>query len=112
MVKIIETEQKIKGELQQLYKEDNEAQRALWQETSLARREGRMPDPKFARAWVATGDAIAALRAEHGIHRPRGERNEFYFDPKLAFSTGPPRPSDVRPSKIEKFKNSHFHRHP
>ena len=99
----MEIELAIAGEMNKLVKADAAAQRELWREKSRARREGRRPDPRYARAWVATGDAIAALRAEHGLYKPKAERNEFYFDPALAFATGLPQPSG---------DDSHFPRHP
>ena len=89
MAKDIETFQSIKGDLDAACRADNEAQRALWQEKSLARRQGRRPDPRFAQAWVATGDRIHQLKVEHGLHAPRPNRNEYYFDPDLAFGPAP-----------------------
>ena len=111
--KVLDIERSIKSELDELIKKDTEAQRALWQEKSIARREGRKPDPKFARAWVEAGDAIAALRAEHGIHRPRPERNEYYYDPELAFSPARPPSDRGKGAKAVRFTDSSlFPRHP
>ena len=76
----------IDDELKAAVAADTAAQRALWREKSQARREGRRPDPKYARAWVATGDAIDALKKEHGLYVGPRKRDEFYFNPDLAFS--------------------------
>ena len=91
MADAVRTFESIKKELDAANHADTESQRALWREKSLARRQGRWPDPKYARAWVATGERIHQLKIEHGLHSERKVRNEFYFDPDLAFSSGAPR---------------------
>ena len=89
MAKAVETFQSIDKELKAAVAADTAAQRALWREKSQAKREGRKPDPRYARAWVATGDAIDALKKEHGLYVGPRKRDEFYFNPNLAFSATP-----------------------
>ena len=93
----------ISGELKEAIAADTAAQQALWREKSAARRQGRRPHPRFAREWVATGDRIHQLKIEAGLHCKRPERNEWYFDPALAFGPAPARPS---------VSDQRFRRHP
>ena len=115
MAQAVEIFQSINNELMEANRADNEAQRALWREKSLARREGRRPHPKYARDWMATGDRVHQLMLEAGLHRPKPIRNEYYFDPELAFSPAQPRApsSSLVSSSSSGIKPvSDFHRHP
>ena len=111
MADAIGTFQSIKEELDAANRADIEAQRALWREKSLAKRQGRQPDPRYARAWVATGDRIHQLKIEHGLHSERKVRNEYFYDPDLAFTSGGPR-SDGKKAVKFSITQSDFQRQP
>ena len=115
MARAVNIFESISKELTEANRADIEAQKALWREKSLARREGRRPHPKYARAWIAAGDRVHQLKIEAGLHCPRPSRNEFFYDPNLAFSpAGPGAPSAnaVSSTSLKPQAVSDFRRHP
>ena len=71
------------------------AQRALWREKSMARREHRKPDVKFAKAWLDAESRIDALRIERKLYTNSYDSaglpapTEFQYDAAARALLGP-----------------------
>ena len=68
MANVISHDLAIKNEMDAARAEWRRAQHAFRLDKSMARREHRRPDPKFARAWIDAESKIDSLRIERKLY--------------------------------------------
>ena len=113
MAKVIEHTKSIETEMKAAVSEWTKAQRAMWLEKSMARREHRKPNMSFAKAWIEAEAKIDALRIERKLYTnsydsaAKPAPKEFQYDAAARVMLGP----DYE-AFAQQFDTSTFHRPP